>query len=407
MMSYEFIIIGWLIDGSGGLAKEKKFLHINNGRIEQIRNAGKTDFTRTKTLDLSSSTVLPCLVDSHVHLTLSGTTERNVRTRLLSAGYDKAKTVIRDHLRNHQDHGVLAVRDGGDKNAHVLRYCRECHGTNEPDVVVKTSGKAWHQKGRYGGLIGQAPADNEKLSNAFGSATEGIDQVKIVNSGLNSLTEFGKETSPQFSFGEMKEVVLKARMLGRKVMVHANGKVPVSIAIDAGCDSIEHGFFMGKENLKKMAEKQIIWVPTICTMKAFSEQSDGPGMLSRVAKRNLEHQLDQVSLARQLGVPVAVGTDAGSPGVHHGCSVSEEIKLLVEAGFTIEEAVKCATSTGAELLEVKEIGLLTSGASATFIVVKGDPSNLPDSLMYIEHLFIEGKKVDHLLKGRLTTKERS
>ena len=95
------------------------------------------------------------------------------------------------------------------------------------------------------------------------------DHIKIVNSGLNSLKEFGKETLPQFGAEELSDVVKIAGKCGRRVMVHANGKKPVAAALAAGCNSIEHGFFMGVENLKIMAEKGIVWVPTACTMKAY------------------------------------------------------------------------------------------------------------------------------------------
>ncbi len=379
------------MDGRGGPVQERKILQIRNNRIDQIRNVEKPDHECTDLLDLSGSTVLPCLVDSHVHLTMSGTTNRKVRTRLLGAVYDEAEEVIKDHLFQHLAHGVMAVRDGGDKNAHVSRYCRKCHGAFKFATILKASGKAWHQKGRYGGLIGRPPADNQTLGWALNRNAEDIGQVKIVNSGLNSLMEFGKETNPQFTAGEMKDACLRAHRLGRKVMVHANGKVPVGIAIDAGCDSIEHGFFMGKENLKKMAGTNMVWVPTACTMQAFAEQTESPGLLPEVAKKNLDHQLEQIGLARKLGVSIAVGTDAGSPGVHHGRSVSQEMKLLTEAGYSIEEAVQCATGIGADLLDIREIGRLVKGAPATFISVKGSPSNLLDNLKLIDQLFIQGR----------------
>ncbi len=389
----------------GEPVQEKKIVKIQNGRIDQIRSADKTDYERSDILNLSGSTVLPCLVDSHVHLTMSGTTDRKLRTHILGAGYDEAEKVIGNHLMQHQAHGVLTVRDGGDKNAHVLRYQLENDRAFESHVALKVSGRAWHQKRRYGGLIGRSPAENQTLGSALERSSEKIDQIKIVNSGLNSLADFGRETSPQFNISEMKDACRQAHGLGRKVMVHANGKVPVSIAIESGCDSIEHGFFMGKENLEKMAEKNILWVPTACTMKAFSEQPDGPGISSDVAKRNLDHQLENMALARTLGAPIAVGTDAGSPGVHHGRSVSEEMALLTEAGYTIEETVQCATSLGAGLLDLKETGMLAPGVPATFISVKGRPVNLLDNLKQIEHLFLKGSRMDYLVAG-FNEKER-
>ena len=119
------------------------------------------------------------------------------------------------------------------------------------------TGKAWRNHGRYGKLIGRTPRENETLANAIENDHNPIDHVKIVNSGLNSLIKFGKETLPQFTLKEMKNALKSANHLGRKVMVHANGKLPVNIAIESGCQSIEHGFFMGKKNLKKCPIKTL------------------------------------------------------------------------------------------------------------------------------------------------------
>ena len=141
-------------------------------------------------------------------------------------------------------------------------------------------------------------------------------------------------------------------------MVHANGKMPVNIAVAAGCHSIEHGFFMGRENLKQMAGGGITWVPTAVTMKAYSDHMQQNDRQADVVRKNLDHQLEQLRRAKDIQVLVAIGTDAGSPGVHHGAAVADEIGLLLEAGFSIQEAIRCATWNGAKLLGLKETGRL-------------------------------------------------
>jgi len=135
-----------------------------------------------------------------------------------------------------------------------------------------------------------------------------------------------------------------ASSLGLKTMVHANGIVPVQIALEAGCSSIEHGFFMGKQNLNFMADRQVL-----------REEE------RLVALKNLEHQVAQMALARRLGVPIALGTDSGSVGVHHGSALVDELQLLLDAGFSMQ---------------------------ADFIVVKGSPSALPESLKDIFRIHV-------------------
>ena len=217
-----------------------------------------------------------------------------------------------------------------------------------------------------------------------------IDHIKIVNSGLNSLNEFGRETPPQFEPKELQQAVRAAQSKQLRVMVHANGKLPVRFALEAGCHSIEHGFFMGRENLKKMAEKNITWVPTAVTMKAYDKILKTKGQDAGVVRKNLEHQLEQLCQARQLHVSVALGTDSGSPGVHHGQAVGEEMQLLMEAGYSIQEAVRCATSNGAELLGLKNSGRISAGRTANFIAARGDPSKLPGSLDNLHAVLING-----------------
>ena len=378
---------GWLIDGSGGSIRKDMVLGIKDGYIHDLKPAGQQNNDDSNVLDLTFCTLVPGLIDSHVHLFMSGTDNRKIRDFQLSAPFDDIKDVIADHISQHLAHGVVAVRDGGDWRAHALRYKKGYRVDGNTPIMLKVTGKAWHKPGRYGRLIGRPPEGQETLAEAITKETETIDQVKIVNSGVNSLTRYGKGTSPQFSALEMKAAVAAAKIRGLKTMVHANGHIPVRIAIDAGCHSIEHGFFMGKENLTRMADAEMTWVPTVYTMKAYAEGGTGPG----VARRNLDHQLEQIAIARELGVRIALGTDAGSLGVHHGKAVIEEMKLLIASGHTLPEAIRCATMNGAQLLDLTDTGWLDLGMRATFVAVPGDPSDLPDSLNRIESIFINGR----------------
>ena len=244
---------GWLIDGTGSPVQQNVILKISAGKIGSIEKAMPEDFSRSDGVDLSGCTVMPGLIDSHVHLFMSGTDDLNVRRFQLEAG-----------------------------------------------------------------------------------------------------------------FADLKDL------------------------IESGCRSIEHGFFMGTENLKKMADKNIFWVPTAVTMHAFSRHLKRRGESAGVAQKNLDHQLEQIYAAKNMGVPIALGTDAGSLGVHHGRSVVEELKLLMKAGFTLTEAVRCATFNGAGLLRLGGLGSLVKGMSACFIATRGDPLNLPESLSAIVAASIQG-----------------
>jgi imidazolonepropionase-like amidohydrolase len=394
MEETRYIRAGWLIDGSGGPPRKDALLAITGGRFAAIGPFARSSTPPAALLtDLSHCTLVPPLVDSHVHLCLSGTIDPEARRRQMAAGFEAARAQIARNIRYAFSHGVLAVRDGGDAHGHVLRYVREHCGREREPVTVQASGRAWHQPGRYGRMIGRQPGAGETLARAFAGEADPVAQVKVINSGPNSLSVFARQTPPQFALDELRELVRLAEQLGRKVMVHANGELPVRIALAAGCHSIEHGYFMGRENLARMAEQGTAWVPTLAAMKACAEYpaTGDPKNNPAVARRTLRHQLEQIATARELGVTIALGTDAGSSGVLHGEAVSEELRLLLQAGCTLAEAIRCASWNGACLLGVdKHLGLLANNRPANFLVARGTPSQLPRKLSYLQAIFLNG-----------------
>ena len=147
----------------------------------------------------------------------------------------------------------------------------------------------------------------------------------------------------------------------RKVVVVANGRQQVKEALAAGCDAIEQGYGMGEDNLKRMAENKVLWIPGVLRAKnaldgvgsggdvacRFSQRYVAPGKPNPGAevywKKVLAEQLRQLRLARELGVPTAVGTGAGSVGILHGESMVEEMKLFIKGGYLLEESICCAS----------------------------------------------------------------
>ncbi|GAB6194091.1 amidohydrolase family protein [Desulfocastanea catecholica] len=400
MSATTYILAGWLLDGSGGPIQEKVLLKIADGRFTAIEPYTPESVPANSAFtDLSHCTLLPPLVDSHVHLFMSGTIDHTTREWQLAAGYEELCPFMQRHLHYLFSHGVLAVRDGGDRGGFALRYRSE--QDMHAEMVLKVAGRAWHQKGRYGSLIGRYPAQGESLAAAYGKENDSIDQVKLVNSGLNSLDIFGRETPAQFTAKEIAELVAVAQQQGRKVMVHANGREPVRLAVHGGCHSIEHGFFMGRDNLQLMAEKGTFWVPTLFTMKAYADNVNfaKAGADRLVIEKNLNHQLEQLAMARELGVKVALGTDAGSLGVLHGESMVDEMKLYKKAGYSLAETVRCATGNGAELLGLDDFGRIAPGKTATFLVARGAPAQLPRKLSYLEAIYLNGRQSDRYRKN--------
>lgn len=396
------VLAGWLIDGTGKPVRKNVLIQIQDGTITKIDQI-ETDLESwmqklgTDWIDFSEYTVLPALVDSHVHLFMSGTQEFKVRQKQLEAGFEEIRPVISEHIHRYLDNGIVAVRDGGDHQGHAMRYKELYFEPQNMPIYLKVAGKAWKRQGRYGKLIGRSPEKGETLATAIQKDLTGLypqkpDHIKIVNSGINSLINFGKPTLPQFDSEELKDAMKVAADHDLPVMVHANGDEPVRFAVEAGCRSIEHGFFMGKDNLKRMADQGTFWVPTACTMKGYAETLGAESPEAIAAQKYLDHQVEQMALGKSLGVTMAVGTDAGSMGVHHGRAVLEELKLFVRAGFCLEEAIGCASGNGAALLGIKSAGSISLSKEASFIAVKGNPAVLPENFEKNRIVYIKGEK---------------
>ena len=396
-----YIIAGWLIDGVNSPIEENVLLTVADTTICNISPFSQADLPDPSLVtNLSHCTIMPPMVDCHVHLALSASTNAEVRNYQLSASYKERKPWITAHIHSLFSHGVLAVRDGGDTCAHVLQYRKENKRNNIKNTfpTLKVTGQAYYRKGRYGSFLGKAVAKEDTLTTVRTEDIESADHIKLINSGVNSTIKFGQETAAQFSFEEIKELVRRVQNRKKLVMIHANGNGPVRAAVEAGCHSIEHGLFMGSENLQRMAEKQTFWIPTVITMKALAAACKSGRLQGNrdIIKKTLDSQLEQIAKARRYGVKMALGTDSGSAGIAHGESIAEELKLFMEAGCSLTEAIQCATSNGAKLLAVNGFGHIAKGQAAHFIAVRSSPETLPVKLSAIEAIYLNGRAVSEV-----------
>lgn len=380
---------GWLIDGTGAPPQQRVVIEIEGPTLRAIGGWDALEGLPrlpSEVIDCRGCTVIPPLVDSHVHLAFDAGTPGGA-PRSAAAAEERMQQNAARLLRR----GVLSVRDAGDGGGHGLRFARRA-GERGVRLHVLSTGPAFHRPGRYGALLGRALPAGCSPAGALEGERGMRGAVKIVNSGLNSLVDFGRETAPQFSEEELAALVRRASAQGLSVLVHANGREPVARAVRARVRSIEHGFFMGRENLAAMAEAGIAWVPTLSPMRAMAERPGADPRERDVARRTLDHQREQLFQARGLGVKVALGTDAGSPGVDHGDAAVEELGLLIASGYAVAEAVAAATAAGAELSGFGG-GRLRPGAEASLLVLEGGPADIPESLRRIRRVFLQGEEL--------------
>ena len=227
--------------------------------------------------------------------------------------------LIREHLKAYQEKNVSFVRDGGDYLG-VSQKAREI--ALEYGIDYRTPIFAIHKKGHYGGIVGRAFETMKEYAALVREVKkEGGDFIKIMTTGIMDFDTDGSITGAALSFEEVREMVHIAHEEGFSVMSHTNGARAVKEAAMAGADSIEHGNYADEEALKIMAEKGTIWVPTITVVKNLI----GKGRFSdQVLLQIWEKGKTNIRKGYELGVNLALGSDAGAYLVPHGQGILDE-----------------------------------------------------------------------------------
>jgi len=389
----QYIHSGYLIDGTGNPIQKNVVICVKNNRIIAIEPFHET-LKNKITHNLSNHTIFPFLADAHVHLAMSGTLDLQTRREQLSMNFNHAKNQISNHLDQYAKAGIIVVRDGGDHFGHTFQYKKQFNHV----VDILSPKTAWYRSNRYGKFAGKSIEQDANCREIISAQHEGS-HIKIIQSGINSVRQFAKETKPQFLQEEMTSICEWADQQNIPVMVHANGIQPVEIAINAGCTSIEHGYFMGDDNLKKMADKQIYWVPTLIPMYVLSQNLNTPEERD-IALRTFDSQYEQLVKATELGVPIVIGSDAGGFGVNHAQGLFDEMNIMISCGLSLSQIIRSCTSLSMSLFYRSDYSILQKGDLAKFVAMTSRSLHANGfSLMDIDcyHSF-EKKSREHIWK---------
>ena len=337
-------------------------------------------------IDAGGSTIVPGMVDAHSHLTLPGGSHWIDRGAdppddLLEVAEHNGDLLGRAGVRWARDVGSPMAVDprDGQRRALALRV-RERWRLDLARPRVRVAG-TWisHSGVLTGGLLVEADDGPSLLTAASTQLDNGADFLKLYLDGPK------KEEAP-WSAEDVRAVVDLAHGRGAKVTAHSGFLVGARVAIDAGVDSIEHGFELDSDAVAKMGRQGTFLVSTLAIFRSWASFAQtttiprfaGDEGKERMARRR-ERAIESVRLAYRAGVRIAAGTDFGG-GSLRANHLAWEVESLVEAGLKPWEALASATIRGGALLDEPDAGRIFEGGPADFFLVHGDPLSDPTSL---------------------------
>src|SRR6266699_1627932 len=347
-----------------------------------------------QTLDMGTLTLLPGLIDCHVHLVWNGSHDPKVIMLRESA----EKTAIRALLHAFEElmHGVTTVRDVGGPYKVTLAVGEANREGLFHGPRILAAGLAIEMTGGHARDLGlEVDGPHEARKGVRTMLRAGVDLIKLMATG-GVYTEGEEPGSPQLTIEEMSAAVEEAHKAGRKVAAHAEGLQGILNALEAGVDTIEHGNFLDEEAAQRMLAGGQVLVPTLSPFYRRAQlgtEGGIPEYAARKARQVVAASFHAVELARAGGIPIAAGTDDGSPRLPHGVLVYE-LELLVRAGLAPREALYAATTVAAQACGlVDQVGTLEQGRSADFIGIMGDPLQDISTLRDIDTVVMQGRLV--------------
>jgi imidazolonepropionase-like amidohydrolase len=378
---------GRLIDGVSGAPRERVTVVIDGDRIRSIDSGFTVAGAGDQVIDLSSATVLPGLMDMHVHLTQ----EHSRRSELDSIKKSEADRAFDSVVYAERTllAGFTTVRNLGDSFNVSIALRRAIAEGEVKGPRVFTSGRSIGTRGghadatnSFGPFLG---SDDPRLNTVCNSADscreavrkryqDGADSIKITaTGGVLSIAKSG--TAPQFTDEELQAVIATAHDYGMKVAAHAHGNEGMLRAVRAGIDSIEHGTFMDDETIRLMKEKGTHYVPTISAGRWVYEKAQDPDYFNALVRPKALEVGPQIqetfAKAWKAGLTIMFGTDCGVCA--HGTN-AKEFSYMTEAGMPVVDAIRSATIIPARYLGIDDnLGSVEAGKLADIIAVPGDP----------------------------------
>lgn len=350
---------------------------IENGRISQIGNDDMFAGFSGQSCDVSGQTIMPGLVDCHVHLCYTASGDPRADGEKMGAS-EFTLTALKNAQATLRG-GVTAVRDCGGRD-YMEFGVRDAINRGEFDgPTIYASGKIICMTGGHGHIHGRVADGVDEVRKAVREQIlAGSDLIKIMATG-GVMTPGVNPEDAHYNAEEMASGVHEAHRFHKRTASHAQGTEGILNAVNAGIDSIEHGIFLTQECIDKMLAAGTYVVPTFAALYNIldnAENMDGPKIpdfIIEKCQRVAEAHKVSMKLFYEAGGKIAMGTDAGTPHNIHGKN-ADELRLMCANGMSQVDVLRISTFNGADLMGLKNHGLIAADCAADILVVKGDPS---------------------------------
>jgi imidazolonepropionase-like amidohydrolase len=378
-----------LFDGTGGSWVPNPVVVMDGTTIRSVQSNGAVP-DGAHLVDLGGATLLPGLVDTHVHLVFDGTA--GAVDNLAARDDDATLAAMREAGTQLLRAGVTTVRDLGDRDYLSLRL----RGEQAMPTLVTAGPPLTSPDGHCHFLGGCAePTESGVRAAVRRHAERGVDVIKIMASG-GTLTPGSRQELSQFDAAAMRAAVDEAHRLGLPVTAHAHGTPAIADALAAGVDGMEHVTFWTADGvdapddlLTALADSPVVIGATV-GIRPMAGMSPPPVIVAR-----LPHVLANHRRLRELGASIVPGTDSGiGPMKPHGV-LAYALPTLWDLGFAPAEALRLITSVAAGVCgQADRKGRLAEGFDADLLAVDGDPLADPTALLQVRAVFARGRRVD-------------
>ena len=362
---------GLVFDGNGNLLENHGVL-VDGDRISQVAPTGEFESFSNERIDTSGGTLMPGLIDCHVHLVYCGGADP--RSDLLKLGTGQ---IVMNALHNAQktlDCGVTSIRDLGGRDFLEFAVRDACNSGQQLGPTIMAAGKMVCMTGGHGNIFGRiADGPDEVLKAVREQIHAGSDVIKLMATG-GIMTPGVNPEDAHYTEEELRVGVNEGQRFNRKCASHAQGAAGILNAVRAGMDSIEHGIFLTEECLESMLKRGTYLVPTLSAVNnIYLNRNNGiPDFIVEKTSRVRERHHKSIKMFYDAGGKLAMGTDAGTPFNVHGNN-SQELQFMTDLSISNSDALRFSTASAADLMGLEDRGRIQEGFFADLLIVSGNP----------------------------------